>query len=454
MISLLQGTAPAERLIVDRQTCSDIIRQICSKHRECTPHYDRIASFFDDGDTFDICRSLWKFCKNNLRYVEEDTERQYTSCPYTILTGGAVDCKNYALFIAGVLDALKRRGRRIHWQFRFVSYYFLDPTPGHVFVVVNPSTNDIWIDPVLSTFNDHLFYWYHRNRSPKTESVGRIGYVPAKMGTTDAENKLLSEVLEYQQGLIGAMGQTLSTSTFNNITTGVLQGVSMAIPGAGAALSALKALTVPIDNAFGVGSAAARLLTDLSSLNLTGLWNDLWGRTYNTDQYWGAVYYKFYVLGQNITDINQVADSDVLPALKWFIDRTGVFISGREHIIALTQSPAAYMNYHSVNGDTTTDTTLVNAAYQVAKTYWTQPGNFNPSLMGAWKNTVGVYDRGLIQLANKYGMTPEQYVAYTGTADQVAQQSIDQATEIIPGIPDLVLYAGFGLLLVLGLSKN
>ncbi len=469
LIQALQGTQPAEKLIVDQQTAADIMGQILVKHRECAPDYDRIAHYFDGGDIWDIAHRLWAFCKKNFHYVIEGEDAQYTSCPYTILTGGNVDCKNYALFIGGVLDALKRQGLPVRFQYRFVSYSLLDPDPGHVFIVVNPSTDNIWIDPVLDTFNTHLFYWYVRNRTAKSSRVGAvIGRIGcdcgrARIGSTSAENSLLSQLLEYQQGLVAAVQTSLAGGQLSQITAGVLKGISAAVanavlPGVGpAALAALNAGELKLANAFPAGSAAARLITDFASFNVIGLWNDLWGRTYNTDQYWGAVYYKFYVLGQNVTDQNQVSDSDVIPALKWFIDRTGVFISGREHIIALTKSPTAYMNYHSVNGDTTTDQMLVQAAYLVASRYWQQPGNFDASLKGSWKDTVGVFDSGLLQTASQYGLTAEQYAKQTGIAEQAAQQEITQATgagDLIPGIPDAVIYAGVGLLLAVGLFEK
>jgi hypothetical protein len=467
LIVALKGTQPAQRLIVDQQTASDIVQQILVKHKECTSDYDRIAQYFAGGDLWDICYRLWQFCKKNFKYVIEDGEAQYTSCPYTMLTGGNVDCKNYALFIGGVLDALRREGYDLRYQYRFVSYNFLDPAPGHVFIVVNSSTDNIWIDPVLDRFNDHLFYWYARNRTPKTArigaTIGRVGCAcqPATIGSS-AENSLLAQLLEYQQGLVGAVQASIAGGKLSQITAGVLKGVAMTvanavIPGGGALLTALNAGEMVLANAFPAGSAAARLITDFSSFNVVGMWNDLWGRTYNTDQYWGAVYYKFYVLGQNVTDQNQVSDSDVIPALKWFIDRTGVFISGREHIIALTKSPTAYMNYYSVNPDTTNDPTLVQAAYLVASRYWPQPGNFDQSLLGAWKNTLGVFDSGLLQVANQYGLTAEQYAKQTGTTEQVAQQEIAQAapvTTIIPGIPDIAVLGGAALLIILGLTEN
>lgn len=449
-------------MTVDQQTAGDIIHEITKGHRENAWMYDRIAGFIRSDNTDDACRELWNFCKKNLAYQEDTGEFQYVLCPYTMLTRGKVDCKNYAGFIAGMLDALKRQGWPIVWNYRFISTEFFNRDPHHVFVVCNPNTDDIWIDPVLDEFNEKYFYWYKVDKRPtvKGSGVGRIGRLPARIGTTDAENSLLSEVKAYSDALNSNIGATMQSGTFNQVSSAVLQGAAVAIiPGGAAALAALKAGAVAFDNAFGVGAASSRILTDLSQLNLVSLWNDIQGRTYNTDQYWAAVYYKFYVLAQQVTDINHVSDSDVLPALKWFIDRTGVFISGREHIIALTQSPGAYENYYGVNSDTTTDPVRVNAAYQVASRFWMQPGNFSPNLLGAWKNTIGVYDQGLVQIANQVGISPEQAAQYAGGQDAAASAYSAAAASpfgvpLIAGIPNIVLIGGVAALIIIGLNKK
>src|ERR1700748_293282 len=179
-------------MVVDRQSTSDIIRQIVRKHKECEADYDKIYKYFEGGSLEDACYRLWKFCKKNFTYEIEDEEEQFTSCPYTMLTNGKVDCKNYSLFIAGILDAMKRHGAKLQWQFRFASYDLFDPRPGHVFVVVNPNDPDggIWIDPVLGEFNWHLFYWHCRNRIPRHSSIAGIGRIGATMAgaTSDLES--------------------------------------------------------------------------------------------------------------------------------------------------------------------------------------------------------------------------------------------------------------------------
>ncbi len=147
------------------------------KHAKTTGDYDRIYTFFLGGDIYDICYRIWEFCKENIEYDEETKDAQYISSPITILKNGYCDCKGYALFCAGILDAMKRQGENIEWEFRYVSYKMLKTDPGHVFVVVNPKEEDIWIDPVLNYFDYHLTYWHATNKKVTTKQAETIGFI-------------------------------------------------------------------------------------------------------------------------------------------------------------------------------------------------------------------------------------------------------------------------------------
>lgn len=458
LISALQGTQPAPYTVVDQQSINDIIGTIVQKHKECTRDYDRIAGYFDKGsdDVYSTCQQIWNFCKNNLTYSEESETWQYCSCPYTILTGTSVDCKNYALFIGGVLDALKRRGMHLTWKFRFASYDLLEPRPGHVFVVVNENTDNIWVDPVLDSFNQHLYYWYKRDRRPTVMSLGKIAGLPS-VGNA-AGDQLQSQLIEYAEGVTGAVQLGKQTNTINTITQGVLMTASLAVPVVAAAIAILKAAQPLFNNAFGVGSAAARVYNDITSFNVVGLFNDLFnGRTYQYQIYWLAAMHQYYVLGKsNITNQDQMTDADVWPAVKWFIDRTGVYISGTQTIAALVKGRAAYIALAKVNGGITTDTARVDDAVRVAQTYWSgvpidpgSTGNFLPGRAGSWANTIGVFDLGIAQIAQQYGMTPEQYVEQTGIDYTTNPTGTSSSSQLIPGIDNLWLVAaGVGVLVL------
>lgn len=445
--------------IVDEQTVNDIITAMLKKHQQCASDYDKIAYLFDGGDITDICERLWKFCKKNFKYVIESEEWQYTSCPYTMLTNGDVDCKNYSLFIGGVLDALKRKGKKLVWEYRFACYTLsFDMDPGHVFVVVNPNTDNIWVDPVLDQFNEHLFYWHARNKRPKTSKVGAIGRIET-IGNA-AGDALQTQLIEYTEGINDAVQLSTGTGTLNTITQGILLTASLAVPGLTEVLVALKAGGILLNNAFGVGSAGARAYSDLTSLNFVGLFNDLFnGRTYQYQIYWLAAMYQYYVLGKsNITNQDQMTDKDVWPAVKWFIDRTGVYMSGTQTLAALVKGSNAYISLHSVNAGITTDPARVAAAVAVAQTYWTgvpiDPGssaNFLPGRAGSWANTIGVFDRGITQIAQQYGESPEKYVAQTGI-DYTSSPT--GSAQLITGVNNVWIYSGLAALVVYGIYKS
>jgi hypothetical protein len=149
-------------LTEDRQNTSDIRDLLLRKHKEYAADYDKISHYFDTGNIVDTSRQIFEFLKYNVPYKKESGKYQTIKSPAMILlsnegTNGLdrVDCKNYASFIGGVIDSIKRNsmGDTWDWCYRFASYNALDPEPGHVFVVVTINDKELWIDPVFTYFN-------------------------------------------------------------------------------------------------------------------------------------------------------------------------------------------------------------------------------------------------------------------------------------------------------------
>lgn len=136
-----------KQLVKNKQSVSDIIKEIIEAHKLFAPGYDKIALSFDDGNTKKICDKLYSFCKQNIKYKVEPEEMQTTKSPAAILAQGFGDCKHYASFIGGVLDALNRAGKKIDWAYRFASYNLFAPEPEHIFVVAKINGRETWIDP-------------------------------------------------------------------------------------------------------------------------------------------------------------------------------------------------------------------------------------------------------------------------------------------------------------------
>lgn len=161
------------------QGVSDVIAGMGATHQKYKSQYDTISGQFMAPTALQSCRLLWDFLKNNTHYIIEPDSEQTLRSPAAILELGknsnvGLDCKSYSLFIGGILDALNRKGKNIPWCYRYASYRWYDPMPHHVFVVAFPGTNrEIWIDPVLSSFNEKKKYYFKTDR--KMALVGISG---------------------------------------------------------------------------------------------------------------------------------------------------------------------------------------------------------------------------------------------------------------------------------------
>jgi len=174
-----------KKLLVENQNVNDIIGQLLKHHEDHAVEYDKISSFFIRETPLKTIKSIFNFLKNNVDYVVENTENQRLKSPSVIVYSGKTtgsDCKNYSLFINGILDSLNRKKVfNIPFCYRFSSYKYLDTNPQHVFAVAYPNTKfELWIDPVLNKFNERKNYTYKIDKKPMAlysmsgiDSIGR-----------------------------------------------------------------------------------------------------------------------------------------------------------------------------------------------------------------------------------------------------------------------------------------
>jgi hypothetical protein len=173
LLNQISGFENRKNVIVEDQSTGDIIKAILDTHPKYKDDYKKIAPYFKGTNEIKSCEKIWNFLKKNIRYVVESESKQYVRSPAAILKQAVSDCKCYSLFIGGICDALKMK-----FCYRFASYNTYNKQPGHVFVVVNPGTNnEIWIDPVLSYFNYKKPYYYKIDKQPKMAiySISGIG---------------------------------------------------------------------------------------------------------------------------------------------------------------------------------------------------------------------------------------------------------------------------------------
>jgi hypothetical protein len=157
------------RLLVNEQQVKDIVSAMLEAHKKYASEYDKISDNFYSGGAIQTAKKIFQFLKKNIKYTVDSEASQKIMSPSAIISIGKNDCKNYALFIVGILDSLRRKGYFSNKVFyRFASYRLLDEIPHHTFaVVIDDQGNEVFVDPVLSSFNERKTYFHKIDKSPK-----------------------------------------------------------------------------------------------------------------------------------------------------------------------------------------------------------------------------------------------------------------------------------------------
>jgi hypothetical protein len=146
--------AGIETVVKKRQGVDDIVTGIIKTHGQYKNEYQKICVHFLKSTVKETCRAIFDFLKQNVAYNIEPESYQTLRSPAAILSLPG-DCKSYALFSAGIIDALRTKGLiDCGLKFRFAGYDFFNNYIEHVFCVVECGGSEYWIDPVLNTFNE------------------------------------------------------------------------------------------------------------------------------------------------------------------------------------------------------------------------------------------------------------------------------------------------------------
>jgi hypothetical protein len=157
------------RLLINEQQVKDIVSAMLEAHKTYASEYDKISDNFYSGGAVQTAKKIFEFLKKNIKYTVDSEASQKIMSPSAIISIGKNDCKNYALFIVGILDSLRRKGYFTNKVFyRFASYRLLDEIPHHTFaVVIDDQGNEVFVDPVLSSFNERKTYFHKIDKTPK-----------------------------------------------------------------------------------------------------------------------------------------------------------------------------------------------------------------------------------------------------------------------------------------------
>jgi hypothetical protein len=160
-----------QSVVVENQGVNDIISGILDTHNKYLKEYDKIYPYFIGSDIYETSKNIFDFLKKNVPYYIESNELQYLKSPSSIISTPS-DCKSYALFSCGVLDAIKRNtGEDFDVKYRFASYDPFDKVPQHVFCVVSGDGEEFWIDPVLNKFDEKKQPYFFKDKNINSMSL-------------------------------------------------------------------------------------------------------------------------------------------------------------------------------------------------------------------------------------------------------------------------------------------
>ena len=172
-------------IVVANQDTVDIIDALIKNHYKYSNEYDKIYRFFDGGTVEETAFNVWQFLKDDFKYTIEPEKMQILRSPAAILASNVIgiDCKGYATFANGIMDAYRRNTRKdFEIYYRFASYDPFDNTPQHVFAVVNENGVEYWIDPVLDQFDEKRQPYYFKDKKIKNMALVAMSGIPAISG--------------------------------------------------------------------------------------------------------------------------------------------------------------------------------------------------------------------------------------------------------------------------------
>jgi hypothetical protein len=171
ILGILPPFQNKQNVILENQNVSDIITGILNTHKKYAKDYDKIYQYFIGEDLEQTGRNIFDFLKTNVPYFIESNEFQYLKSPASIISTKG-DCKSYALFACGVLQAFARnKNPDLEVYYRFASYDPFNKTPEHVYCVVKEYGQEYWIDPVLDRFNQRKEPYFYKDKKLNTMAL-------------------------------------------------------------------------------------------------------------------------------------------------------------------------------------------------------------------------------------------------------------------------------------------
>lgn len=153
LLRVLPAFTGHKEVLIGDQNLNDVINGVVEAAYRYKDQYKNIWPYFAGHGAVSTAKNIFKYCKENLTYDIEPDNRQTVKTPAAIIATKKNDCKNYALFSSGTLQAYREATKEdFDIILRFAGYNGNGIT--HVFTVIRKDGKEYYVDPVLNKFDD------------------------------------------------------------------------------------------------------------------------------------------------------------------------------------------------------------------------------------------------------------------------------------------------------------
>jgi len=176
---------------------ADIIRAIEKNYPEAVRLSESIANQFKGHSAKQTAYNIYKFLREQITYLADPDHKQKIRLPNRFISDATGDCKSFALFTASILANLE-----MPVAFRFASYNAFNNTPSHVYVVTrDEKCRELIIDGVYKLFNAEKPYSYKTDRNMTVYTLSGVG----------DNNFSLDELLQLREQIKARIQSVLTT---------------------------------------------------------------------------------------------------------------------------------------------------------------------------------------------------------------------------------------------------
>ncbi|NUO01007.1 MAG: hypothetical protein HUU01_10375 [Saprospiraceae bacterium] len=149
----------------------DIVQAVLHADSKGSYFVETMAESLRKGSDRETLRAVWRFVKDNIRYVRDPPRRELVKSPGATWASKTGDCKSMSVMIGSLLRCLGYR-----YFYRVARYDPKNPEQGHIYPVALVNGREVIVDAVHDAFDREYDYWKKQDYSP--QGMAAIGAVP------------------------------------------------------------------------------------------------------------------------------------------------------------------------------------------------------------------------------------------------------------------------------------